>query len=181
MELTFKDLKKRDVINIADGRSLGRITDLRLNFPKGVLTGIYVPGKKNGGLLWFLDKNSLFIEEANIVKIGGDVILVNLKRGDVSSPAETPALPNEGHKPPKPKPCPPCDPCPPLFPSSPCTPICPPPCNPCAPPCPPCDPCQPNPCGNHHGKCSPCDAPTCGNGGGDNFFYQNTRIDLGDY
>ena len=46
MELSFKELKKREVVNVADGKSLGNITDLTLDFPKGVLTGIIVPGKK---------------------------------------------------------------------------------------------------------------------------------------
>jgi len=191
MELTFKELKKRDVINIADGRCLGRITDLKLKFPQGVLTGIFVPGKKNRGLFWFLDKNTIFIDESKIVKIGGDVILVNLRRGDISSPPDIPSVPEDRPRPPKPspprppyppKPCPPpcppndCNPCPPKF--NPCD------CNPCPPPCPP--PCSPNPCDsviNDNG---------CGNNGGRKyddgcnhsvppFFSQNGRIDLGDY
>ncbi len=107
MELTYNELKKRDVINIVDGRSLGNITDLRLSFPKGVLLGIYVPGKKRSGLFSLFDKTSIYISEKQIIKIGGDVILVNL----VSSE-------EKAEKPPFPPPCPPK-------------------CSPCAPPCPP--------------------------------------------
>ncbi len=118
MELTFKDLKKRDVINIVDGRSFGHMTDLKLKFPQGVLTGIFVAGKKSKGLFRLFDKSSLFIEENKIVKIGGDVILVNLRRGDVCSPDDTPHIPDD-----KPKP-PPSRPCPPIFPI--CPPLCPP-------------------------------------------------------
>ena len=70
MELTFKDLKKRDVINIVDGRSFGHMTDLKLKFPQGVLTGIFVAGKKSKGIFRLFDKSSLFIEESKIVKIG---------------------------------------------------------------------------------------------------------------
>lgn len=82
MELSFKQLKKRDVINVSDGKCLGRITDLSLSFPLGTLTGITVPGKKTCFLLSFLSRSSIFISEKNILKIGGDVILVDLKCGD---------------------------------------------------------------------------------------------------
>ena len=46
MELTFNELKKRDVINIADGRCLGKITDLKLRFPEGRLVGNTVAGRR---------------------------------------------------------------------------------------------------------------------------------------
>ena len=115
MELTFNDLKKRDVINISDGRCLGRVTNLKLKFPQGVMVGIFVPGKKRG-LFSCFDKTEIFIESNKILKIGGDVILVDLKSGaSVSPKPQPPQLP----------PCPP-----------PCNPY-PPNCNPCAPVCPP--------------------------------------------
>ena len=79
MELTFNDLKKRDVINVADGKCLGRVVDLRLSFPRGNLVGIYVPGRKGCGIFRLFDKTVIYIDESRIVKIGGDVILVNLK------------------------------------------------------------------------------------------------------
>ena len=82
MQLSFRELRKKDVINVADGRCLGRIIDLTLNFPQGVLTGITVPGRKIFGFRLF-DRTEVFIEESKILKIGGDVILVNLK-GDIN-------------------------------------------------------------------------------------------------
>ncbi len=79
MELTFNELKKRDVINIVDGKSLGGITDIRLEFPEGKLVGIYVPGRKTNLFSRIFDKSTVYIDESRILKIGGDVILVNLK------------------------------------------------------------------------------------------------------
>ena len=76
MELSFNELKKRDVINISDGRCLGRITDLKLCFPEGILVGISVPGKKAKGIFRIFDKSEIFIDVNKIIKIGGDVILV---------------------------------------------------------------------------------------------------------
>ena len=111
MELTFNELKKRDVINISDGRCLGRVTNLKLKFPQGVMVGIFVPGKKSS-LFSCFDKTEIYVESNKILKIGGDVILVDLKNGS-----------NIEQKPP------------------PQIPPCPPPCNPCAPVCqPPCPP-----------------------------------------
>lgn len=102
MELSFKELKKRDVINIADGKCLGRVTDLRLCFPEGILTGISVPGKKSIGLFSFLNKSEMFIGVEKILKIGGDVILVDLRKG---VKADKPCIPPP--KKPTPPPCPP--------------------------------------------------------------------------
>lgn len=95
MELSFSELKKRDVINVSDGRSLGNIIDLTLDFPSGELSGIIVPGRKLRGLLRIFDKTELYIDVTRIVKIGNDVILVDLRCEDGS-----------GHRP-RPKPCPP--------------------------------------------------------------------------
>ena len=115
MTLSFKELKKREVINVADGKSLGHICDLTLNFPSGTLAGISVPGRKSNCFLKFFDKCELFIEESKILKIGSDVILVNLKCADVCADSSSVNV-NE-----KAKHCPPSH-CPP---------------NPCANPCPP--------------------------------------------
>ncbi|MBQ0099654.1 MAG: YlmC/YmxH family sporulation protein [Firmicutes bacterium] len=82
MQLSFKELKKRDVINVADGRNLGSITDLSLVFPSGMFTGITVPGKKVNWFLRLFQKSEMFIERSKIQRIGNDVILVNLKCGD---------------------------------------------------------------------------------------------------
>ena len=96
MELTFDELKKRDVINVADGRCLGNVVDLRLSFPKGVLLGIYVPGRRKSGIWHLFDKSVIYISEKRIIKIGGDVILVNLSLSE--------------EKPTKPQCSPPCPP-----------------------------------------------------------------------
>ena len=86
MELTFNELKKRDVINVSDGRCLGRITDIRLRFPQGDLVGIVVPGRRSRSFFCFFDKSELYIDRNRIIKIGGDVILVNVNCGDVCEP-----------------------------------------------------------------------------------------------
>ena len=121
MELSFSDLRKREVINMVDGRSLGRVCDLSLDFPEGVLTGIFVPGRRSRGLFHIFDKTKIFIPENNIVKIGGDVILVDLKCGEVCAPNSKRRQPPPNLQcPPKGPPCPPkTPPCPPKGPHGP--------------------------------------------------------------
>lgn len=118
MELLLSELKRRDVVNIVDGRCLGRIIDIQFRFPEGVIVGIVVPGRCNRGLFKIFDRNRVYIDEKNIIKIGGDVILVDLKCGEVcensSTINKTSAL--SGCK----KPCPPPPQCPPKCPPKNC-------------------------------------------------------------
>ena len=93
MELTYNQLKKRDVINVVDGKCLGRIIDMTFRFPQGIITGITVEGRRTFCLFRAFNKSNLFIPDRNIVKIGGDVILVNLRCGEVCSD-------NQGVRPP---------------------------------------------------------------------------------
>jgi len=120
MDLSYEQLRKRDVVNVADGRCFGRITDLTLSFPKGVMTGITVPVRKRRWFLKFFDRNSLFIPERNILKIGGDVILVDLRCGETCETSVSLNKPQNPPKPPSPQPrcCPP-DPCSPPVPDIP--------------------------------------------------------------
>lgn len=112
MELTYNELKKRDVINISDGRCLGRIIDIRLDFPDGILVGIVVPGRKVNGILKIFDRSQLYIDQSRIIKIGGDVILVDINCGDLCSAGVRVNKPYRNKKycpPPCPPACPPND------------------------------------------------------------------------
>lgn len=73
MELNFSDLRAKEVINTQDGRKLGRVCDVALCYPENRWIGIIVPGGR-----FSLKKNELFIDLKRIVKIGEDVILVNV-------------------------------------------------------------------------------------------------------
>jgi YlmC/YmxH family sporulation protein len=73
-DVTFCELRNKEVINISDGHRLGRIFDMVITLGSNVL-GIIVPGERGifrgiGGV------DSLFIPWSNIKKIGDDVILV---------------------------------------------------------------------------------------------------------
>ena len=73
MEVSFSQLRAKEVINTQDGRKLGRVCDVLLCYPENRWIGLIVPSGRGFG-----KKQDLFLELKNIVKIGEDVILVNV-------------------------------------------------------------------------------------------------------
>ncbi len=92
MELSFSELRTKEVINTQDGKKLGKVCDIVLCYPENRWIGIVVPGGRG----W--KKNNLFIELRRISKIGEDVILVNIgtrtppppKKGGYGAPPPPP-------------------------------------------------------------------------------------------
>ncbi len=76
METSYRELKCKYVVNVTDGRNLGRTCDIVFSFPEGRVFGIVVPGKRG---IHIFRNNDLFISIKSIVKIGADVVLVDLK------------------------------------------------------------------------------------------------------
>lgn len=70
MEINFNDLKKKEVVDIASGKNLGKITDLIIDIDSGLILKIVVPGRKG-----FLNCEEVFIDYKCIEKIGDDAIL----------------------------------------------------------------------------------------------------------
>jgi len=67
----------RDVVNVVDGRRLGMIKDFDLDVEVGRIRSVLLPG--SGKILGFFGRNDdLEIPWDNIIKIGVDVILVDL-------------------------------------------------------------------------------------------------------
>lgn len=73
MEMSFSELRTKEVVNITDGRRLGKVCDIVFCYPENRILGIVVPGCKGFGF----KRSEQFIEMKNIVKIGDDVVLVN--------------------------------------------------------------------------------------------------------
>ena len=107
MELSFSDLRTKEVINTQDGKKLGKVCDVALCYPENKWLGIVVPGGR--GLMG--KKSALFIDLKSIVKIGEDVVLVNVglpcerKKGKHGCPPSPPSPIPPPH-PPQPMPYP---------------------------------------------------------------------------
>lgn len=69
------ELKQKQVINLCDGKQLGRVCDVAFTYPEGKVFGIVVPGGKG----FRFGKADLFIDLKSITKIGIDVIFVDIK------------------------------------------------------------------------------------------------------
>ena len=77
METSFCELKGKEVINIVDGKKLGRIIDLVFETSCGRVLGIVVPAYNKS---WNIFKSSedIFIPYNCICKFGDDAILVRI-------------------------------------------------------------------------------------------------------
>ena len=89
MELSFSELRMKEVINTQDGKRLGKITDIIFCYPENRLLGIIVPGNK----AFAFKKEELFIDLRNVVKIGDDVVLVNVAPATKGPPPKQPCSP----------------------------------------------------------------------------------------
>lgn len=75
-QYSFLELSKKIVINVADGKELGRVCDIIFS-GCGSVCGFSVPGKKSL-IKTITSAESIFIPWNRIIKIGADTILVEL-------------------------------------------------------------------------------------------------------
>lgn len=72
------DFKRKEVINITDGRRLGYVQDVCADLETGKITSIIVPGGTNKLMNFFSSSNDIIIEWSKIKCIGEDLILVEI-------------------------------------------------------------------------------------------------------
>ena len=70
----YLDFSSKDVVNIRDGRRLGRVVDLQMNLSAGQIVAAVVMDDKRRGL--FRSRDEYIVPWTQICKIGDDVILV---------------------------------------------------------------------------------------------------------
>ncbi|MBQ9992169.1 MAG: YlmC/YmxH family sporulation protein [Firmicutes bacterium] len=73
----ISELKNKDIVNSLDGKKLGYIKDVELNIQEGRVTGIIIPSSRSFISL-FNRENDIIIKWQQILKIGVDVIIVEL-------------------------------------------------------------------------------------------------------
>ena len=83
--MSFSDLKQKDVINICDGRKMGRPIDLILN-ERACVEALVVPGG-GGGMLGLLkpEREGCIIPWRMVRQIGDDVILVEIEQNPLEA------------------------------------------------------------------------------------------------
>lgn len=75
METGYCMLRTKEVVNVNDGHCLGKVCDIIFTYPEGSVMGIVVPGSRK----FWVKREKQFIDLRSIVKIGDDVILVDVK------------------------------------------------------------------------------------------------------
>lgn len=79
VDMSFSEIRQKDVINISDGRKLGRPIDLILN-DDACAEALVVPGGAGGILgLFRQDREGCVIPWSRVRRIGDDVILVEVE------------------------------------------------------------------------------------------------------
>lgn len=75
--MRISDFQSKEVINVIDGKRLGHICDLEVDLHHGRIDAIVIPGsQKFLGL--FGSSSDLIIPWHNVIKIGSDVVLVEV-------------------------------------------------------------------------------------------------------
>lgn len=73
METGYCQLHQKEVINVKDGKKLGKVCDLIFTFPEGKVIGFVVPGGRG------FFRPEMFIDLRNVIKIGVDTVLVEVR------------------------------------------------------------------------------------------------------
>ena len=76
--MSFSEIRRKDVVNICDGKKLGKPIDLVLN-DSACAEALVVP-RRSGGLLGLLrqDREGCIIPWGRVRRVGDDVILVEI-------------------------------------------------------------------------------------------------------
>lgn len=73
---SLKDLRNLEVIDINEGRKLGYIIDAKIDCDSYKVLSIILPMEKNS---WFGKQEVVEIDWEDVIKVGVECILVNLK------------------------------------------------------------------------------------------------------
>jgi YlmC/YmxH family sporulation protein len=85
--MRFLELREKEVINCRDCSRLGFVADIELDCESGKLVAIIVPGP---GKLFscFCTCTEYYIRACNIVRIGPDIVLVDVDRCQINAPCK---------------------------------------------------------------------------------------------
>lgn len=75
--MKISDLKTMRIVNLADGKMLGKISDLVMDVSCGYIKGIVLPGDTKWPLFWSSERE-VEVPWESIKKIGKDVIIVDM-------------------------------------------------------------------------------------------------------
>ncbi len=76
--MRLSDLQNKNLVNTIDGKNIGNIVDVNIDYKSGNINSFIIESKTN--MFKFLNKDrDMEVRWEEIEKIGEDVILVNIK------------------------------------------------------------------------------------------------------
>lgn len=76
--MRLSDLQNKNLVNTTDGKNIGNIVDVNIDYKSGNINSFIIESKTN--MFKFLNKDrDMEVRWEEIEKIGEDVILVNIK------------------------------------------------------------------------------------------------------
>lgn len=81
MEISYTELRSKEVVNVNSGAKMGKIIDMIIDSNGKRVLGVVVPGARK----IFRASEDIFVPWCNITKIGSDVILVALDINSLTS------------------------------------------------------------------------------------------------
>ena len=81
MEISYTDLRQKEVVNLQNGARMGKIIDLIVDSNGKNVLGVVVPGVRR----FFRASEDIFVPWCNISKIGNDVILVSMDASSLTN------------------------------------------------------------------------------------------------
>lgn len=93
MDISYNELRCKEVVNVLDGTRMGHIIDMIIDRNGKDVLGVVVPGVRK----LFRANEDIFVPWNNIDKIGSDVILISLDMQSASCVTKTKGK-NKGEK-----------------------------------------------------------------------------------
>ncbi|WP_368506093.1 YlmC/YmxH family sporulation protein [Alkalihalophilus sp. As8PL] len=76
--MKISDLQAKDIVNMENGKRLGHLTDLDINLTTGAIEAMVINGTGKMMGLFGKEEQEVIIPWKNIIRIGSDVILVEV-------------------------------------------------------------------------------------------------------
>ena len=78
--MTLSELKQKEVVDLADGRRLGKVMDLEFSLKDSRITALVVPAETSFLQSLRGEKCGLVIPWEDVYRIGDDVVLVTIRQ-----------------------------------------------------------------------------------------------------
>lgn len=78
MDISYNELKNKEIVNLCNGTKMGHIVDVVFDSDSGKVSGLVAPGEKRV----FKKTDDIFIPLEKVRRIGDDVILVRFEVSD---------------------------------------------------------------------------------------------------